>query len=132
MRRRRTGRAFDWGATVLVLAVIVAITWRHRVPVGVPIDIALVTGAMLWETHYNRAAARAKGAATARSTPTYLDGGREATEHIGDADRDAVLSRLGDRLASGHLTVAEFNERATEATRARTRGQLTHTLRDLP
>lgn len=54
------------------------------------------------------------------------------TQLIGHTDRDTVIDRLGDRYATGHLTADEFEARADEATRARTRGQLAHVLRDLP
>ncbi|MCP9964084.1 DUF1707 SHOCT-like domain-containing protein [Actinomadura madurae] len=43
-----------------------------------------------------------------------------------------MIARLGDRYASGHLDADDFETRTTEATRARTRGELAHVLRDLP
>ena len=49
-----------------------------------------------------------------------------------DADRDAVLSELSGHFQAGRLTTAEFDERAGRALAARTWGELTDLLRDLP
>jgi DUF1707 SHOCT-like domain len=49
-----------------------------------------------------------------------------------DADRDAVLSELSEHFQAGRLTAAEFDERAGQALAARTWGELTDLLRDLP
>ena len=49
-----------------------------------------------------------------------------------DADRDAVLSVLSEHFQAGRLTSDEFDERAGQALAARTWGQLTDLLRDLP
>jgi Domain of unknown function (DUF1707) len=49
-----------------------------------------------------------------------------------DADRDAVLSALSEHFQAGRLTAEEFDERAGQALAARTWGQLTDLLRDLP
>jgi hypothetical protein len=49
-----------------------------------------------------------------------------------DADRDAVLSELGEHFQAGRLTAAEFDERAGQALAARTWGELKDLLRDLP
>ena len=49
-----------------------------------------------------------------------------------DADRDAVLSELSEHFQAGRLTAEEFGERAGQALAARTHGELTNLLRDLP
>jgi Domain of unknown function (DUF1707) len=49
-----------------------------------------------------------------------------------DADRDAVLSALSEHFQAGRLTSDEFDERAGQALAARTWGQLTDLLQDLP
>jgi Domain of unknown function (DUF1707) len=49
-----------------------------------------------------------------------------------DADRDAVLSELSEHFQAGRLTSEEFDDRAGRALAARTWGELTDLLRDLP
>jgi Domain of unknown function (DUF1707) len=49
-----------------------------------------------------------------------------------DADRDAVLSDLSEHFQAGRLTPEEFEDRAGRALAARTWGELTDLLRDLP
>jgi hypothetical protein len=49
-----------------------------------------------------------------------------------DADRDAVVSHLSEHFQAGRLTSDEFDERAGQALAARTWGQLTDLLQDLP
>jgi Domain of unknown function (DUF1707) len=49
-----------------------------------------------------------------------------------DADRDAVLSDLSEHFQAGRLTAEEFKDRAGQALAARTWGELTDLLRDLP
>ena len=49
-----------------------------------------------------------------------------------DADRDAVLSELSEHFQAGRLTAAEFDDRAGPALAARTWGELSDLLRDLP
>ena len=49
-----------------------------------------------------------------------------------DADRDAVLSELSEHFQAGRLTHAEFDDRAGQALAARTWGELSDLLRDLP
>jgi hypothetical protein len=49
-----------------------------------------------------------------------------------DADRDAVLAQLSEHFQAGRLTAAEFDDRAGRALEARTRGELSDLLRDLP
>lgn len=49
-----------------------------------------------------------------------------------DRERDEVVSRLADHLAEGRLELAEFEERSTRASTARTRGELAELTVDLP
>ena len=49
-----------------------------------------------------------------------------------DADRDAVVSELGEHFQAGRLTKAEFDERTGQALTARTWGELRELLADLP
>jgi hypothetical protein len=49
-----------------------------------------------------------------------------------DAERDAVVSKLNQAVGEGRLTMDEFSDRLEAATTARTRGDLTPLLRDLP
>jgi hypothetical protein len=49
-----------------------------------------------------------------------------------DADRDAVVSDLGEHFQAGRLTAAELDERTGRALTARTYGELTELLADLP
>lgn len=49
-----------------------------------------------------------------------------------DAERDQVATELGEHFQAGRLDQAEFDERLTQALRARTRGDLAVLLRDLP
>jgi uncharacterized protein DUF1707 len=49
-----------------------------------------------------------------------------------DADRDAVVSDLGEHFQAGRLTAAELDERTGPALTARTYGELTELLADLP
>ena len=49
-----------------------------------------------------------------------------------DADRDAVVSDLGEHFQAGRLTLAEFDERTGRALTARTWGELKELLADLP
>lgn len=51
---------------------------------------------------------------------------------IGDAERDVVISRLGDHYAAGRLDRDELDERMDKATKAKTGAQLSELLRDLP
>jgi len=59
-------------------------------------------------------------------------GNAAAEMRASDADRDAVLSELSEHFQAGRLTAAEFDERAGHALAARTWGELTDLLRDLP
>jgi hypothetical protein len=51
---------------------------------------------------------------------------------IGDAERDAVATDLGEHYAAGRLTLDELHERLSAAFAAKTYGQLTHVMADLP
>jgi hypothetical protein len=49
-----------------------------------------------------------------------------------DADRAAVATVLGEHMAAGRLTVAEYDERLSRAYAARTYGELAELTTDLP
>ena len=49
-----------------------------------------------------------------------------------DADRSAVATVLGEHMAAGRLTVAEYEERLTRAYAAKTYGELAELTTDLP
>jgi len=51
---------------------------------------------------------------------------------IGDAERDAAATDLGEHYAAGRLTLDELNERLDAAFSARTFGQLNRIMADLP
>jgi hypothetical protein len=51
---------------------------------------------------------------------------------VSDAERDAVVTELGDHFQQGRLDQAEFDERVTQALAARTRRDLDGLLADLP
>jgi uncharacterized protein DUF1707 len=51
---------------------------------------------------------------------------------IGDAERDTATAELGDHFAAGRLTLDELHERVAQALSARTHGQLSRVMRDLP
>jgi Domain of unknown function (DUF1707) len=51
---------------------------------------------------------------------------------IGDAERSAVADRLAKHFSDGRLDQAEFSERLDRAMRAKTMGDLTGLLHDLP
>jgi Domain of unknown function (DUF1707) len=51
---------------------------------------------------------------------------------IGDVERGAVVRRLERALREGRITVAEFDDRVTQAWASRTRGQLDELTADLP
>ena len=58
--------------------------------------------------------------------------GRAAELRIGDAEREAAISALGDHYAAGRLTHAEFDQRTSQAFAARTNADLWPLFRDLP
>jgi Domain of unknown function (DUF1707) len=49
-----------------------------------------------------------------------------------DADREAVATRLGEHMAAGRLTVAEYDERLARVYAAKTYGDLDALTADLP
>lgn len=51
---------------------------------------------------------------------------------IGDAERDAAAADLGEHFAAGRLNLDELHERLDEVFSAKTRGQLSRTMADLP
>ncbi|MGZ4437919.1 MAG: DUF1707 SHOCT-like domain-containing protein [Nocardioides sp.] len=51
---------------------------------------------------------------------------------IGDAERDAAVTALGEHYAAGRLTKEEYDERAEQAWAARTASGLTPLFVDLP
>jgi Domain of unknown function (DUF1707) len=55
-----------------------------------------------------------------------------AAMRASDADRDSVVSDLGEHFQAGRLTAAELDERTGQALTARTYGELTELLADLP
>jgi hypothetical protein len=54
------------------------------------------------------------------------------TLRIGDAERDAAAADLGEHYAAGRLTLDELNERLDAVFAAKTLGQLTRVMADLP
>ena len=50
----------------------------------------------------------------------------------GDTDREAVAAALGTHMAAGRLTLAEYDERLSQAYAARTFGELAELTADLP
>ena len=57
---------------------------------------------------------------------------RGARVRIGDAERDAAASALGDHFAAGRLTREEFDERLEQAWAAKTADELDPLFVDLP
>jgi hypothetical protein len=57
---------------------------------------------------------------------------RRSGLRVSDADRDAVVTELGEHFGQGRLDQAEFDERLTQALAARTEGDLDGLLADLP
>lgn len=55
-----------------------------------------------------------------------------AAMRASDADRDVVVSDLGEHFQAGRLTAAELDERTGQALTARTHGELSGLLADLP
>jgi hypothetical protein len=49
-----------------------------------------------------------------------------------DADREAVARRLGEHMSAGRLTLAEYEERLSDAWAAKTYGDLAELTADLP
>ncbi len=59
-------------------------------------------------------------------------GARGPEIRIGDAERDAAVTALGEHYAAGRLTKDEFDERSARAYAARTRSELWPLFTDLP
>jgi hypothetical protein len=51
---------------------------------------------------------------------------------IGDAERDAAAADLGDHFVAGRLSLDELHERLDDVFSAKTRGQLSRVMADLP
>jgi hypothetical protein len=51
---------------------------------------------------------------------------------VSDAERDEVLTALGEHAAAGRLTLDELEDRSGQALAAKTRGDLAAITRDLP
>jgi hypothetical protein len=64
--------------------------------------------------------------------PAVVDVARVPALRIGDAERSAAVTRLGDHHAAGRLDTAEFDERAAVAFAARTAQDLEVLFTDLP
>lgn len=121
------------------IAVYWAVTTVWAMPAAIPITAGAITAALLYRCRLQRLAllAELRLRDQATSLPEldplpYSEYGQGATRLIGHNDRDIVITRLGDRYASGHLTADEFETRADQAAQARTSADLARTLRDLP
>lgn len=66
------------------------------------------------------------------ATDTTHGRGQAARLRASDAERDAVVTELGEHLKDGRLQPDEFDERVGRAVNARTRGELDGLLTDLP
>ena len=51
---------------------------------------------------------------------------------VSDADREAIVAQLSTATAEGRLTIGEFSERSQQAYAARTWGELSTVVHDLP
>jgi hypothetical protein len=60
------------------------------------------------------------------------DGGTSPELRASDTDRDRILTRLQDALASGMISMEEFHDRSGQALGARTRRELAAITSDLP
>jgi hypothetical protein len=60
------------------------------------------------------------------------DGPSGATIRVSDAEREATAAELREHYAAGRLTTDELNERLDQALAAKTRGELTALMGDLP
>jgi hypothetical protein len=64
---------------------------------------------------------------------TSMPTGDQASDvRVSDAERDDVVSQLSEHFQAGRLTADEFDERAGLAIGAKTRGDLTSLMTDLP
>jgi len=64
--------------------------------------------------------------------PRFRYGNADQHIRVSDAERTEVTDRLAAHFAEGRLTQAEFDERATQAMNAKTRGDLRGLFDDLP
>jgi hypothetical protein len=69
---------------------------------------------------------------THRFIPRGFAGYASQDLRVSDAERTEVTDRLAEHYAEGRLDQAEFNERAEQAMRAKTRSDLSGLLIDLP
>jgi len=67
-----------------------------------------------------------------RAAGRRAHGPAQQAMRIGDAERDTATTELGDHFAAGRLTLDELHERIAQALSARTHGQLSRVMRDLP
>ncbi|WP_141576085.1 DUF1707 domain-containing protein [Actinomadura sp. WMMA1423] len=127
--------------SVLLSAAFLYITRDLTVPLGVLYAVLLIAGWVICRAHLARVdAERDAGIQQRRAdvltgprlslTELLYTGSRD--QLVGHHDREQVIERLGERYAEGYLTPHEHEQRTTEATHARTRADLAHTLRDLP
>lgn len=65
-------------------------------------------------------------------TPMPADRGPAAQMRVSDADRDRVLTELSEHFQAGRLTNDEMQERTDQALAAKTVGDLSGLLSDLP
>jgi len=57
---------------------------------------------------------------------------QDLTIRVGDAEREAAMSMLGEHMSQGRLDLAEFETRTGQVAAARTRGELEEIFTDLP
>lgn len=76
----------------------------------------------------------AAGRGDARRYSLGVVQGQQPEPHIrvGDAEREAAIGALGERLSTGHLDMNEYTERVDAASRARTAADLDVLFADLP
>lgn len=60
------------------------------------------------------------------------DAGRNPEVRVSDAERDAIVTELGQHFQDGRLDQGEFDERIGSALQAKTRGDLDALITDLP
>lgn len=88
------------------------------------------------ETRQDAARAAARRPSRAGGPQAGQPGGNRGGAHpdlrVSDADRDAVVTELGEHFGQGRLDQAEFDERVTRALSARTGRDLGGLLADLP
>jgi hypothetical protein len=88
------------------------------------------------ETRQNAARAAGRRPWRAGGPPAGQPGGNRWDAHpdlrVSDAERDAVVTELGEHFGQGRLDQAEFDERVTRALSARTGRDIGGLLADLP